>query len=105
AALVSATVDHFGRIDLFVSNAGIAIDGGIDTTTDKWHKIINVNLQSEGFAAKYAIPHMLEQGSGYLLNVASAAGLLVIFDTVSYGVTKHAANGFPELLGGGVWGR
>ena len=53
---------------------------------------------SQVFAAKYAIPHMLEQGSGYLLNVASAAGLLVIFDTVSYTVTKHAAIGFSEWL-------
>ena len=53
---------------------------------------------SEIFAAKYAIPHMLEQGSGYLLNVASAAGLLVIFDTVGYTVTKHAAIGFTEWL-------
>src|SRR5215470_162297 len=58
-SLVAATIKHFGRIDLFVSNAGIAIDGGIDTPTDKWQKIINVNLMSEVFAAKYAIPHML----------------------------------------------
>ena len=41
---------------------------------------------------------MLEQGSGYLLNTASAAGLLVIFDTVGYTVTKHAAIGFTEWL-------
>ena len=98
ASLVATTIAHFGRIDLFVSNAGIGIDGGIETPTDKWQKIINVNLMSEVFAAKYAVPHMLEQGSGYLLNVASAAGLLVIFDTVSYTVTKHAAIGFTEWL-------
>ncbi len=98
AHLVSATIERFGRIDLFVSNAGIAIDGGINTPTDRWQKIIGVNLMSEVFAAKYAIPHMLEQGSGYLLNVASAAGLLVIPDTVSYTVTKHAAIGFTEWL-------
>jgi NAD(P)-dependent dehydrogenase (short-subunit alcohol dehydrogenase family) len=96
--LVAATIERFGRIDLFVSNAGIAIDGGIDTPTDKWHKIIGVNLLSQVFAAKYAVPHMLEQGSGYLLNVASAAGLLVIFDTVSYTVTKHASIGLAEWL-------
>ncbi|WP_392970564.1 SDR family NAD(P)-dependent oxidoreductase [Streptomyces sp. LN245] len=98
ANLVQATIDRFGRIDLFVSNAGIAIDGGLDTTTEQWQKIINVNLMSEIFAAKHAVPHMLRQGSGYLLNVASAAGLLVIFDTVSYTVTKHAAIGFTEWL-------
>jgi NAD(P)-dependent dehydrogenase (short-subunit alcohol dehydrogenase family) len=98
AHLVSATVDRFGRIDLFVSNAGIAVDGGIDTPNDGWRKIIGVNLMSEIFAARHAIPHMLEQGSGYLLNVASAAGLLVIPDTVSYTVTKHAAIGFTEWL-------
>jgi NAD(P)-dependent dehydrogenase (short-subunit alcohol dehydrogenase family) len=96
--LVAATIERFGRIDLFVSNAGIAIDGGIDTPTEGWQKIIGINLMSEVWAAKYAIPHMLEQGSGYLLNVASAAGLLVIPDTVSYTVTKHAAVGFTEWL-------
>jgi len=98
AHLVSATIERFGRIDLFVSNAGIAVDGGIDTPNDGWRKIIDVNLMSEVYAARHAIPHMLEQGSGYLLNVASAAGLLVIPDTVSYTVTKHAAIGFTEWL-------
>jgi NAD(P)-dependent dehydrogenase (short-subunit alcohol dehydrogenase family) len=98
ANLVAKTIEHFGRIDLFVSNAGIATDGGVEISTEKWQKIINVNLMSEIWAAKYALPHMLEQGSGYLLNTASAAGLLVIYDTVSYTVTKHAAIGFTEWL-------
>jgi NAD(P)-dependent dehydrogenase (short-subunit alcohol dehydrogenase family) len=98
ANLVEATIERFGRIDLFVSNAGIAVDGGIDTPTDGWRKIIDVNLMGQVFAAKYAIPHMLEQGSGYMLNVASAGGLLVIPDTVGYTVTKHASIGFTEWL-------
>jgi NAD(P)-dependent dehydrogenase (short-subunit alcohol dehydrogenase family) len=96
--LVAATIERFGRIDLFVSNAGIAVDGGIDTPTEGWHKIIDVNLMGQVFAARYAIPHMLEQGSGYMLNVASAGGLLVIPDTVGYTVTKHASIGFTEWL-------
>jgi len=96
--LVAATIERFGRVDLFVSNAGIAVDGGIDTPTEGWHKIIDVNLMGQVFAARYAIPHMLEQGSGYMLNVASAGGLLVIPDTVGYTVTKHASIGFTEWL-------
>jgi NAD(P)-dependent dehydrogenase (short-subunit alcohol dehydrogenase family) len=98
ANLVAATVQRFGRIDLFVANAGIAVDGGIDTPTEGWRKIIDVNLMGQVFAARYAVPHMLEQGSGYILNVASAGGLLVIPDTVSYTVTKHASVGFTEWL-------
>jgi NAD(P)-dependent dehydrogenase (short-subunit alcohol dehydrogenase family) len=98
ANLIAATVGRFGRIDMFVSNAGTAIDGGIDTPTEEGEKITGVNLISEIYAAKYAIPHMLDQGAGYLLNVASAAGLLVIYDTVSYTVTKHAAIGFSGRL-------
>jgi NAD(P)-dependent dehydrogenase (short-subunit alcohol dehydrogenase family) len=98
AHLVQATIERFGRVDLFVSNAGIGIDGGLDMTDEKWQKIIGVNFMSEFYAAKHVVPHMLEQGSGYLLNVASAAGLLVIFDTVGYTVTKHAAVGFTEWL-------
>lgn len=96
ANLVSATVARFERIDVFVSNAGIAVDGGIDTPNDGWRKIIGVNLMSEVFAARHAIPHMLAQGGGYLLNVASAAGLLLIPDTVAYTVTKDAAIGSPS---------
>ncbi|MFI9380087.1 SDR family NAD(P)-dependent oxidoreductase [Kutzneria sp. NPDC052558] len=96
--LVEATVEHFGRIDLFVSNAGIAIDGGLDTTAEQWRKIIDLNLMSQVHAARHAVSHMLAQGGGYLLNVASAAGLLVIFDTVSHTVTKHASIGFTEWL-------
>jgi NAD(P)-dependent dehydrogenase (short-subunit alcohol dehydrogenase family) len=98
ANLVAKTIERFGRIDLFVSNAGVAPHGGIETTTEQWQKIINVNVMSEIWAAKYAVPHMLGQGSGYLLNVASAAGLLVVFDSASYTVTKHAAIGFNEWL-------
>ena len=63
ANLVSATVERFGRIDLFVSNAGIAVDGGIDTPNDGWHKIIDINLMGQVFAARYAILHMLSRAA------------------------------------------
>ena len=56
ANLVSATVERFGRIDLFVSNAGIAVDGGIDTPNDGWRKIIGVNLMSRGLRGQARDP-------------------------------------------------
>ena len=90
---ILAGVKPWSRLRLVRSSFGIP-----DTPEDGWRKIIDVNLMSEVYAARHAIPHMLEQGSGYLLNVASAAGLLVIPDTVSYTVTKHAAIGFTEWL-------
>jgi NAD(P)-dependent dehydrogenase (short-subunit alcohol dehydrogenase family) len=54
--LVSATVGHFGRIDLFVSNAGIGIDGGLDTPTEKWQKIIGVQLDVGGLRGQVRGP-------------------------------------------------
>ena len=63
--LVAATVEKFRRIDLFVSHAGIAIDGGIDTLTDKWQKIIAVNRRCRRSSRRsMRVPQMLEQGSG-----------------------------------------
>jgi NAD(P)-dependent dehydrogenase (short-subunit alcohol dehydrogenase family) len=89
---------HSPLLDILLSDLRWRAVVGIDTPTEKWQKIIGVNVMSEIFAAQYAIPHMLEQGSGYLLNVASAAGLLVIFDTASYTVAKHDAVSFTEWL-------
>ena len=99
ANLVARTIERFGRIDLFVSNAGIAIDGGIEVPTDKFRKVMDVNLMSELFAAKHAIPHMLVQGGGYLLNTASAAGLLVVADSVAYTVTQARRDRLLRVAG------
>jgi NAD(P)-dependent dehydrogenase (short-subunit alcohol dehydrogenase family) len=88
----------YGRIDLFVSNAGIAILGGEDLPQEKWHLTYDVNVMAHVYAAKYVIPYMKAKGSGYLLNVASAAGLLFESNSAPYTATKHAAVGFAEWL-------
>jgi NAD(P)-dependent dehydrogenase (short-subunit alcohol dehydrogenase family) len=98
AALTAAAINRFGRIDLFVSNAGIAIDGGPEVPTAQWDQIWAINVMAHVWAAKYALPGMLDRGEGYLLNVASAAGLLAEFHTAPYTVTKHAAVGLAEWL-------
>lgn len=98
ARLADATIANFGRIDMFCSNAGIAIDGGEQVPTASWNRIWGVNVLAHVYAARYALPGMLERGEGYLLNVASAAGLLTEFHAAPYAVTKHAAVGLAEWL-------
>ena len=96
--LVSESLDRFGRIDLFCSNAGIFTAGGEGVSNENWTNIWNVNVMSHVFAARAVLPSMLDRGEGYLLNTSSAAGLLSQVGSAPYSVTKHAAVGFAEWL-------
>jgi len=96
--LVAKTLDEFGRIDLFCSNAGIFTAGGESIETAAWQQIWDINVMSHVFAARAVLPAMLERGEGYLLNTSSAAGLLSQVGSAPYSVTKHAAIGFAEWL-------
>jgi len=96
--LVRQTVEQFGRIDLFCSNAGITIKGGLETTNSDWQAMWDINLMSHVYAARAVVPTMQEQQSGYLLQTISAAGLLTEIGSASYSVTKHAALAFAEWL-------
>ncbi len=87
-----------GRIDIFCSNAGIAVGGGPEAATFDWQRIWDVNLMSHVFVARHVLPHMLERKEGYLLGTVSAAGLLNHVFAAPYGVTKAAALSFFEWL-------
>ncbi|MDQ1401936.1 MAG: hypothetical protein QOG03_252 [Actinomycetota bacterium] len=97
-SLVAKTEDAHGPIDLFCSNAGIAIGGGVEATNEAWQKIWDVNLMAHVWAARAVLPGMLARGEGYLLNTASAAGLLTNIGAAPYAVTKHAAVALAEWL-------
>lgn len=97
-SVIDAVDQQFGGIDLFCSNAGIAVMGEIETSDEDWARSIGVNLMSHIYAARILVPKMLKQGSGYLLNTASAAGLLTQVGSASYAVTKHGAVAFAEFL-------
>ena len=96
--LVARTVDREGHIDLFCSNAGILTGAGVDDPGDLWHAAFEVNVMAHVYAARAVLPSMLERGSGWLLNTASAAGLLIAPGDAPYTATKHAAVGFAEYL-------
>jgi NAD(P)-dependent dehydrogenase (short-subunit alcohol dehydrogenase family) len=96
--LVDDTESRCGPIDLFCSNAGILVVGGPEVPTADWQRIWDVNVMAHVFAARHLVPRMLARGGGYLLNTASAAGLLAQIGAAPYSVTKHAAVAFAEWL-------
>jgi NAD(P)-dependent dehydrogenase (short-subunit alcohol dehydrogenase family) len=96
--VVEHTEDTFGPIDLFCSNAGIGGGGGIEAPDEVWHDIWAINVLAHVYAARAVLPSMLARGEGYLLNTASAAGLLTNIGNAPYTATKHAAVGLAEWL-------
>jgi NAD(P)-dependent dehydrogenase (short-subunit alcohol dehydrogenase family) len=96
--LVERAEAAFGPIDLFCSNAGIAVNGGPEAPDEVWTRSWMVNTMAHVWAARAVLPGMLARGEGYLLQTASAAGLLTNIGTAPYSVTKHAAVGLAEWL-------
>ncbi len=97
-ALVARTEEAFGQVDLFVSNAGIIVGGGVEVPDDAWSRIWAINVQSHVYAARALLPGMLARGQGYIVITASAAGLLTQLGSAPYAVTKHAAVALAEWL-------
>ena len=98
AKIIRTTEREIGPISIFCSNAGIGHLGGIEVPNDDWQKIWEINLMAHVWAARHLVPLMEKRGEGYLLNTASAAGLLSQVGDASYSTTKHAAIGLGEWL-------
>jgi len=97
-ALIAAAEAKFGPIDIFFSNAGLSRKGQESATDADWDVSWRVHVMSHVFAARALAPGMLARGSGYLINTASAAGLLASLNSMPYGVTKNAAVALAEHL-------
>ncbi len=99
---IAETEARFGPIDLFCSNAGIAIMdvGGLvsGASNAEWQKIWEVNVMQHVYATRALLPGMIARGAGWFLITASAAGLLSQIGSGAYSTTKHAAIGFAESL-------
>ena len=97
-SLVERAVEANGPVDLFCANAGIVVTGGVEASDEEWQRIWDVNLMAHVYAARALLPGWLARGEGYLLQTASAAGLLTGLGTLSYSVTKHAVVALAEWL-------
>jgi NAD(P)-dependent dehydrogenase (short-subunit alcohol dehydrogenase family) len=101
--LVATVEQQVGPIDIFCSNAGIALGddaaspiASCDNTG--WQQNWAVHVMSHVYAARAVVPGMIARGGGYLVNTASAAGLLQQVGDSAYSTTKHAAVGFAEAM-------
>ena len=98
-ALVQRTLERYGQIDLFCSNAGAGGEGVlIDAANEVWQKQWELHVMAHVYAARAVLPAMIERGEGYLLNTASAAGLLAALGSGPYTVTKAAAVKLAEFI-------
>ena len=96
--LVARTESELGPIDVFVSNAGVAMLGDEHASDEQWRRNWNIHVMGHIYAARAVAQKMAERGSGYLVNTSSAAGLLTHIKSATYSVTKHAAVAFAEFL-------
>jgi len=97
--LASFTKEKYGQIDLFCSNAGAGGEGLLTDAADEvWQNQWELHVMSHVYAARAVLPDMISRGEGYLLNTASAAGLLAAIGTGPYTVTKAAAVKLAEFI-------
>ena len=96
--LVKEAESRFGRVDVFFSNAGIFQQGDIHAPDADWERNWKIHVMAHVYAARAVVDGMVARGGGYFLVTASAAGLLNIVESATYGVTKHGAVAFAEWL-------
>jgi NAD(P)-dependent dehydrogenase (short-subunit alcohol dehydrogenase family) len=98
-ALIETTIRLTGRIDILCNNAGLSsVTGPIECTPEEWDRVFAVNTKSVFLGTKYALPFMLAQGAGVIVNTASAAGLIGLPDRAAYCASKGAVISFTRQV-------
>ena len=97
--MVERVAAHYGRIDVLVNNAGIALwKLAMDTTVEEWDRIFDVNVRGAFAATRAALPYMVEQQGGSIINVSSMWGQVGASCEVAYSASKAALIGFTRAL-------
>lgn len=96
-AAIREVEQHWGRLDILVNNAGIYCQGQVlETREEDWEQVLAVNLTGAFLFIKYALPLMVKNGGGVIVNVASEAGLVGIKNQVVYNVSKAGLIGLTR---------
>ena len=99
AALFAAVEKDAGGIDVLVNNAGVGLFSPVaETSLDDWHAVIETNVNGLFYCTREAIPRMKKRGGGYIFNISSLAGRNTFPGAAAYCASKHAVNGFSEVL-------
>jgi acetoacetyl-CoA reductase/3-oxoacyl-[acyl-carrier protein] reductase len=95
----SEAIEAHGRLDILVNNAGITIDKTVLKMTDEdWHTVIAVNLSGAFFMSQAVLPHMLERGSGRIINISSIIGETGNIGQANYAASKSGLSGLTKTL-------
>jgi len=98
-AQVAETVRQFGRIDIVVNNAGIALHKlALDTSLEDWDRVLRINLTGSFLTAKAAARHMVKQGGGRIIQIGSISGQRGNMGGIAYGASKAAVMHVCKVL-------
>lgn len=96
--IVNETINHFGRLDVLVNNAGIIENGTIENTTlEQYDRMFNINVRSVYHLTMLAVPHLIKT-RGNIVNVSSVAGSRSFPNVLSYAMSKAAIDQFTKCI-------
>ncbi|MCX9012660.1 MAG: 3-oxoacyl-ACP reductase FabG [Candidatus Methanoperedens sp.] len=97
--VVSRTINTFGKVDILINNAGITQDALVTKMTkEQWDKVISVDLSGAFNCIQEVVPHMIEQGSGVILNASSVSGIYGNIGQTNYSAAKAGLIGMTKTL-------